>query len=305
MTDAEKFLSVLARNLATEERLIMCAFRGDPNEAEPSSWRPRPWAPGNPIKFSERNNAYVGVASFGRVADGSYRRRKDAFKAGRALLIDDVGTKVDRPIVAGLQPTAIVETSPGNEQWWYALSSPVPDQDKFDQVIRAFIRSRLLGNDPGQSGVTRVGRLPGYRNGKVQYNGFITKLINLEPKRLFTIPQLVKHFKLELMGRRMPPGAVDRSIAVERVEAFYVHHKFLSRRKMLKRKAPDPSGWQEMHCPFIENHTGGADTGAAIREPSIENQYWGAFRCHHGHCLSKGWKDLTDWISDRAAEELA
>jgi hypothetical protein len=73
---------------------------------------------------------------------------------------------------------------------------------------------------------------------------------------------------------------------------------------MLKREEPDLSGWIEMRCPWVEDHSGGTDTGAAIREPAPENEYYGAFRCHHGHCLSKGWADLTDWINEEAVEEL-
>lgn len=306
MTDAEKFLNALASNLLEQERLILIAFRGDPDDAPTHAWRPRPWKPGNEIPFSAKNNAYSTVASFGKVADGGFRRRKDSFKAGHALLIDDVRTKVPFDVVKGVKPTAIIETSPGNEQWWYMLGDPERDYDKFDQVIRAFIRDRLLGNDPGQAGVTRVGRLPSHVNAKAKYGGsFLTRLIEFEPTRRFTIDELVKKFKLSLEGRRMPPPSVDRSIAKARIDMFYNAQKFLQRRGMFKRKLPDPSGWQEMHCPWRDGHTGAADTGAAIREPAPESQWYGAFRCHHGSCAARGWKELTDWIADLAAEEVA
>jgi hypothetical protein len=41
-----------------------------------------------------------------------------------------------------------------------------------------------------------------------------------------------------------------------------------------------------------------------VREPASENDWYGAFRCHHGHCLGKGWKDLTDWVNEQSVEEL-
>ncbi len=121
------FLDCLAHALRPDERFILCAFRGDPNEAPSNAWRPRPWKPGTDIPFSARNNAYVTVASFGKVADGGFRRRRDSFKAGHALMVDDVGTKVNIDIVKHVKPTAIVETSPGNEQWWYMLKEPERD----------------------------------------------------------------------------------------------------------------------------------------------------------------------------------
>ncbi len=156
------------------------------------------------------------------------------------------------------------------------------------------------------AGVTRVGRLPGYTNAKAAYGGnFVTKLIDLDTTRLFEIDELVKQFKLSLEGRRMPPPSVDRDKATDRINMFYRARSFLARRKMFKRREPDPSGWQEVHCPWRDGHTAAADTGAAIREPHLENQFYGAFRCHHGSCAARGWKELTDWIADLAAEEVA
>jgi hypothetical protein len=85
---------------------------------------------------------------------------------------------------------------------------------------------------------------------------------------------------------------------------FFHAHRFLQRRKMLKSSKVDPSGWQQMNCPWKDEHSNGADTGAAIREPSPENLYVGAFHCCHGHCASRGWQQLTDWINDLAVEEV-
>lgn len=299
------FLECLSQSLKIDERLILCAFRGDPDEAPPNAWRPRPWKRGAELSFSAKHNAYVTVASFGRAPDGSFRRRQDTFKAGLALMVDDVGTKVDRKLVEHMQPTGIVETSPDNYQWWYMLDQPLRDQEKFDQLIRAFIRSNLLGADPGMAGVTRVGRLPGFTNGKAKHDRFITKLIDLDPKRRFTVDALIKGFKLTLEGRRMPFGQVyDEESVANRIRMFFSAQKFLQQRGMLKRKNADPSGWQEMRCPWIDDHTNAANTGAAIREPHADNQHYGAFRCHHGHCMDKGWKELTEWISLRAEEEV-
>lgn len=304
MTEAEEFLAALGAGLPAEERLILCGFAGDPFTAGPAAWRPRPWRPEREVDLPAGWNAYVTVASFGRAGDGSWRRRTETFAAGRALMVDDVGTKVPRATVEGLPPTARIETSPGNEQWWYLLAEPERDAARFDGVIRAFIAGRLLGADPGMSGVTRVGRLPGFVNGKPAHGGWRCRMHELAAGRRYTVAELLAGFGLEIRGRRVTRERLPTAEALERNRAFAAAYKWLDQHNMLKRHEPDPSGWTEMTCPWVDEHTGRANTGAALREPAAENDWYGAFRCHHGHCAERGWAELTDWINDRATEAL-
>lgn len=305
MNDAERFLNALAWKMPASERLILCGFVGDPDKAEPGDWRPRPWRPGAPIPFGPKANGYVTISSFGRADDGSFRRRAGLFAAGRALMVDDVGTKVPTSSMTDTAPSAIIETSPGNHQYWYLLSEPERDPERLDGIIRAFIAGKLLGADPGMSGITRVGRLPGFQNAKPKYGGFETAFRLFEPKRRFTVESLLSAFNLRIEGRRPAIRKIPSEIARSRVEAYFTIEEYLRRRNMLKRSKADLSGWTEMHCPWVDEHTGGADTGAAIREPAPDNQYYGAFRCHHGHCADRGWSQLTEWIADQAADNLA
>ena len=132
-SDRDEFLAALCgEHLPDDERLILCGFVGDPGKVGPAAWRPRPWRPGRHIELGAAANAYVTVASFGRSADNSFRRRTETFGAGLALMVDDVGTKVDPEVVRGVPPTARVETSPNNEQWWYMLDRPERDAARFD-----------------------------------------------------------------------------------------------------------------------------------------------------------------------------
>lgn len=300
----EDFLCALGAGLPDEERLIVCGFAGDPYTAGPSAWKPRPWRPGAGIPLGPGANGYVTVASFTRAGDGSFRRRAETFAAGRALMVDDVGTKVDRAVVAGVPPSARVMTSPGNEQWWYFLDTPLRDAARFDAVIRAFITGKLLGADPGMAGIARVGRIPGFINGKAAYGGRYRVTLEELTERRYSVEELLTAFGLELNGRRQLLTKLVSSVALERNNAFLAAYTWLEQHGVLKRDEPDLSGWTEMTCPWVEDHTGGADTGAAIREPSEENDFYGAFRCHHGHCVDKGWRELTEWINDSAVEEL-
>jgi hypothetical protein len=309
--EADRFLRALSGELPEDERMITCGFVGDPFTVGPTAWRPKPWRAGREIVLSDRCNAYVTVASFRRAGDGSFRRRTETFAGGLALMVDDVGTKVAPEIVSHVQPSAIVETSPGNHQWWYFLREPERDMGRFDGVIRAFISGSLLGADPGMSGVTRVGRLPGFVNAKPKYvtpespDGFRVRLLGMDENIRYSIDELLERFKLSINGRRIIREQLATDEAIERNRAFGGVFKFLDQRTMLKKSEPDPSGWTEMTCPWLDDHTGRSDTGAAIREPAPENDYYGAFRCHHGHCADKGWAELTEWVNELAAEELS
>lgn len=308
LEDATAFLNALAGSLPEDERLILCGFAGDPDAAGPNAWKPRPWFPGRDIvHLSLDDNAYVTVASFARAGDGSFRRRAETFRAGLALMVDDVGTKVNYSAVENVRPSALVETSPGNFQYWYFLETPERDMGRFDGMIRAFISGKLLGSDPGMSGVTRVGRIPGFLNDKPKYHvngkGFRVCLHELSDRR-WTIDDLLTAFDLKINGVRFIREKLQTEEALERNRAYAAVYKYLDIRNMLKREEPDPSGWTEMRCPWVGDHTNSANTGAAIREPSPENDFYGAFRCHHGHCIDKGWSELTEWVNENAAEEL-
>jgi hypothetical protein len=306
MTDAEKFLLALAGDLPREERVILCGFVGDPNTAGTHAWRPRPWYPGNEIVVSEKANGYCTIASFTKAQDNTFRRRIETFRAGLAIMVDDVGTKVEaKPTWP--KPSAIIETSPGNFQYWYFMRDRVTDIDLFDGFIRAFIQGELLGADPGMSGVTRVGRLPGFVNGKPKYKGFVTQLNAFNPNVRYSIPELLSAFNLSIVGKKFmrDKQSLFTSEAEQRNFAFANIERWLRSHRMMKNDhGPDMSGWQEIHCPWRDEHTAKADTGAAIREPSPENDWYGAFRCHHGHCGERGWSDLTDWVVELMMDEL-
>lgn len=306
-TECKEFLAAMVPTLPEDQRMIVCGFEGDPTAAPPYAWKPKPWQPGGKLGLARDWNAYITVSSFFISADHTWRRRKSLFAGGYALMVDDVGTggtaKVN-PEKINVYPSAKIETSPGNFQYWYFLDSPEPNAPHFDAVIRAFIAGKLLGLDPGMAGVTRVGRLPGFTNGKKKYRGFTTRLVELND-RSFSIQDLIDRFYLELRGQQRDLPFVATQEHIRRNRAFLPVYKFLRMRGMLKRDEPDPSGWTEMTCPWVEAHTDGIDNGAAICEPAQENAYWGAFRCHHGHCLDKTWRHLTEWIHDIAADELS
>lgn len=304
---ANEFLSAFVPALPNEERMILAGFGGCPSVATHHAWKPLSWKPGRDIKMdcgiADSWNAYCSVSSFRRVADGSFRRRTEAFAAGRALLIDDVYTKVPLEKVSALQPSAKIRTSPGNEQWWFFLDEPCYDVGRFDAMIRAFISQQLCDQDPGMAGVSRVARLPGYWNRKKAYGEpFKTQLVSLNDRR-FSIDEILSAFKLKLNGVRGPRTGLIPEEAPERVRMFQTYFQWLSQHRMIKSD-PDRSEWVQITCPFVDSHTGGLDNGSAIRLPHADNNFWGGFSCMHGHCIDKTWGDLVDYINDISVEEL-
>lgn len=315
MTNADRFLRELfSASMAADQRAILCGFIGDPADRRPNDWRPRPWALGAPIPFVPKANAYVCVSSFYVSADGTWRRRRERFAGAWAFMIDDLGTKLSLALLDALPPSALIETSPNNFQAWYFFMEPLTDMKQYAALGEAFIAKHAAGIDPGMAGFNRVGRLPGFVNGKAQYGGFVTVLHSLDAHR-YAPEQIAAAFGLDIAKQRKTAAALrdelhrPRGIHSElrdlREAAFLTVYRFLKQRRMMKGDEADIGGWVPMVCPWKDDHTGGADSGAALRMPHEDNGYHGGFKCHHGHCADKGWRELTDWINDMATEELA
>lgn len=309
------FLTALSYDLRSDERLICCSFAGDPYTADNRAWRPKPWKPGDLLVTNPATtNGYVAISSFHRSADGTWRRRIDNFSRGLALMVDDIGTgigsKAKKDIVAGLPPSAIIETSPNNFQYIYFLE-PFSDKAVFDAVIKDFIHTKLMGSDTGMNGVNRVCRIPGFINGKQKYirNGkpWTVQMRELNDNR-YGIKQICEAFNLKPNARLRRAGrnaSKPQDYQTENLADFARYFTLMRRWGMLKHNNPNLGNWMEIHCPWREGHSDRVNTGAGISEPSKDNDFVGAFKCHHGSCEGRGWADLTDYIVEICAEHLA
>lgn len=268
--------------------------------------------------IDEYANVYLCVSAMQQNERGEWRRRKENFAGGLLLMIDDLGTgpgaKFPMSVIDALPPTCLTETSPDNFQATYFFSELETDINKFDALIRAFIERKFLGNDTGQAGVNRVFRPPIGINGKEKYlidglpwKPWRVRAERWDPDNRYSIEEIAKAFELSLtIARPMPkdPGTVAAATA-DRIEAFIGVRATLRSAGMIKREDADYSGWIQITCPWTGEHSGAADTGAAIREPAPENEWFGGFRCHHGHCEGRGWRDLTEWLSSQSELILA
>lgn len=307
-TDFYEFAKAMTQFLPDDAKIMYCQFRGDPNADQRGKWRARVLENLNLV--DEWANVYVCVSAMKRNDRGEWRRRKDNFAGGLLLMIDDLGdgpgSKFPLSIIDPLPPTALIETSPNNMQAVYMFNCLVEDELLMDALIRSFIARQFLDNDTGMAGVNRVFRPPIGVNAKPKYNGWKVKLAQWNPENRYSIDQIAQAFDLDLVKARGRPK--DPSIIAgakpDRIRAFVGVRQALGAAGMLKKDNVDMSGWQDVICPWTDNHTGAADTGAAICEPSLDNDWYGGFRCHHGGCKDKSWRVLTEWVAQEAAENL-
>ena len=303
----EDILSVLFKNMDAEERAVLCSVQGDPSTVDGWAWAGIPWAKGARCPLMSNRNNYVAISSFKPHAeDKKFRRRKDQFGAVHAIMVDDVGTKVHQQRVPlTVVPTMVVETSPGNYQFTYALETPMHDQEAAEHAIRQMImRLSPAGTDPGMSGVTRVLRLPGGVNAKQKYMAedgqpWQCRLRHWEPHRRTSWTALCAAYGVVGDIHRHYIEPTD-DVTIERKRSFELVVQGLQILGRIKRGG---NGWFDIRCPWIKEHTDRADTGAAVATPARANGYMGGYRCHHGHCSNRNWGDLEEWVAEAIVEE--
>ena len=302
----EKFFNAMKETLPPEGRIMLCQFRGDPNSDIKGKWRAR--VLNSPKTIDEKANVYLCVSAMKKNSRDEFRRRKENFAGGLLLMIDDLGegkgAKFPLSTIDAAPPTALIETSPGNFQAIYVFKELVTDMAKFEALIRAFINAQFLGKDTGMAGVNRVFRPPIGINGKPKHGGWSVRCTSWHPERRYTVEELASAFKLELhtAGPRIPTGAtVNKS---ENIRAFIAVRAALRAAGMLKKDEADMAGWTDMRCPWTDEHSGAMDNGAAIRIPDADNSWFGAFKCHHGSCEQRGWRELTEWLAESQEEIL-
>lgn len=309
----EEFFEEMQRYVPKQARIVTCQFRGDPEDDQRGKWRARVLDHHQAIDSGA--NVYVCVSAMRKNLRGEFRRRKENFAGGLLLMIDDIGdgagSKFPASVLDPLPPTAMIETSPGNFQAVYMFDSLIEDLAEFDALIKSFIQVQFLSADTGMAGVNRVFRPPVGVNGKDKYKcadgrEWRVRMTSWNPENRYSVRQIADAFGLTLVKANPPPRDVGIMTAAkaERIRAFVDVRAALRSAAMLKTEDADYSGWIHIYCPWTHNHTGGVDNGAAISLPDAENEWHGGFKCFHGGCMNRRWRDLTEWLVEEQAEVL-
>ena len=311
---AHDFIELMLAMVPREARLILCQFHGDPNETDQlTAWKPKVW---NSYLIQENWNVYATISAFGEAdRKGDFRRKKECWEGGLAFMVDDLGTKLPLDLIDHLEPTALIETSPENYQALYVFPELVTRQEEHEAVISNFVEKFCAAEgkkDPGMKGVTRVFRPPFGVNMKEAYRDadgkpWRVRLASFNPAARYTPAEIAEAFGYDLT----PPQRNFRSTRKvgdrdARIAYFRRLTKLLLDAGVFKNpnRPFNRGGWAQVTCPWIDGHTKRADTGAAIRWPDPDNDYHGAFRCHHGSCEFRTWSDFTNAISDQITEGL-
>jgi hypothetical protein len=194
------------------------------------------------------------------------------------MMLDDIGTKSKEP---PLEPTWIMETSPGSFQWGYAFSEQ-PPKAAFVAAIKAIAAAGYT--DPGAVNAVRKFRVPGSINLKPGREAFASRLVEFHLEREFTLAGIC-----EALG--VTPDEADTAghSAIRLADTGDdTVLKWLSENGMVLSRA-NSSGWVSVVCPNKEQHSDG----------SIEAGYRPldrSFCCHHGHCADLSSTVFLDWV---------
>jgi hypothetical protein len=269
------------------------SFPDDPSNI-PQDRRGICWAGGyfQDTYIHPATNQYFCVSTFFSEAGEKVRRRKVDFRATHVVVLDDVREKLDMSQVTRLPtPTYKLQTSPGSEQWGYILNSVCVDRNKIDNLHDGLISRGLApnGKDPGMKGVTRYVRLPEGVNTKASklVQGMPQSCVMLEwnPGARVSLEQLASPFGVDLDAARRE-GRIDGAADVG-------NHPILGLGEILLVKGVRSEGRYEVRCPWVGDHTDGADDGAGVftnEDGSI------GFKCHHGSCEHRTGADLLGHI---------
>jgi len=197
------------------------------------------------------------------------------------MMLDDIGTKSKTP---PLDPTWIMETSPGSFQWGYAFSDQ-PTKAEFSAAIKAIAEAGYT--DPGACNPVRNFRLPGSVNLKPGRDNFAARLVEFDSNREYTLGDIcaalgvtpVEPDSLTLRPIRISDDGADDVMA------------WLSGQGLLLSK-PNGEGWAGVICPNGAEHTDGNPEGRYM--PANR-----AYCCLHSHCVDFDSRAFLTWVADQ------
>jgi len=237
-------------------------------------------------KRKEDESWYLNTGSFivDRFKDGKPSASMHNCTHTLFMMLDDIGTKSKTPPLA---PTAIVETSPGNYQYWYAYR----EQPTIEKQCAALTAIAAAGyTDPGATNAVRNCRLPGSVNVKPGREAFVCREIEFHPEREYILDEIC-----EALG--VTPSEESAKAPTIRVKdtGDDIVLRWLSDNGHVLERANN-AGWVGVVCPNAHEHTDGS-LGARYL-PATR-----AFCCYHGHCSHIDSRAFLQWVCDNGGPQ--
>jgi hypothetical protein len=275
----DQFLIAIFGEAFNTARPLVCEKLGNPDD---DGWYARPW----PCDTSRNeSNWYCLPSIYQPDESGGYRAKKKLAVSVHAIMVDDIGTKIDTERLSSCLPSWAIETSPGNFQYGYIFQEPIADVEIVEQLKQQLIDAGLC--DSGATGAAaRWMRMPVAINGRRKYGASSPRcrLAQWNPQLKFTIDELYAKLSLSRVSSKTSSKKQNPEYITEINEQASVNSLVVInalKEKALYKKSLG-SGKHDITCPWVTQHTDAVDNGAAYFEPS-EQFPTGGFRCHHSH----------------------
>lgn len=274
------------------KHIHICHFSADPGLSE-SKWKGRRVnGLGERGGLPPLDNQYFCIA---RLRDGA-DRVIGGVQSHHLIIADDVGTKIGPDKVAELdrifgQPTAKIETSPGNQTWIWKLAAPIY-ADEVERVshlnaVRDYMRKEGL-TDAKTADAVRYIRLPFGRNTKDVYqNPFDgsfpeVRLVEWSPEReLFVGLACQNMFGPDWVEKIAAGEYLDQAqsalLGPTQYDAKFDDPWVRLAQEIGLNPRQGPAGRISCDCPNMAAHTVKGDTGFAFLGGDL-------CECHHSAC---------------------
>ncbi len=289
----DEFLKAIFGSSFTAAYPLVCKKSGDPDLG---GWVPIKW----PCNTNVGNLNWYTLPSLYQPDDtGRFRAKKELAVSVHAVMVDDVGTKVSAEHFTSCPPSWAIETSPGNCQYGYIFSEPIPDLDVADKLKEKLIDAGLC--DSGATGGTaRWMRLPVAINGRPKYGNPSPKcrIVQWRPELKYKVEDLYSALGLHqnqavpLNNSATPKLNVPIAQTQLSDDAASVIEALQDKGLY---KAELGSGKHDITCPWVNGHTDSFDNGTAYFEPN-EKYPTGGFKCHHSHGSLFHIRDLKEFL---------
>lgn len=238
------------------------------------------------------------ISTVRHAGNGMIRTRMTDLRDCFVLVLDDIGTKANTPPV---EPSYKMETSAGNYQWGYFID---PVDVSYDSKKAGYIDGCLRGlaeagfNDKGCTGDGRQVKLPGAIHAK---SGFVTRIVDYHPQRVWNAQTLMKQFGVKPKRKRRGKTTLKIS-EVNTPWTDDILYNWLADKHWLLNSSH--GSFVDIRCPWENLHTkytGDASTGySPLNHGFVGRQ----FKCLHGHCAHRGIDDFIEVLRKHYAMDL-
>ena len=292
MTTQQEFISHIASLAGEGETALVLRQKpylvdGEPqfyaNGGIKATWPA--YLPGHKLNASW--SVFMNTAAFitDRFKDGHPSASAANCEFVMVMMLDDIGTsKAKTPPVP---PSWVLETSEGCYQWGYIFSEQ-PTKGEFTAAIKAIAEAGYT--DPGATNAVRNFRIPGSVNLKPERKGFVSRLVEWNPEREFTLARLCEAFGVS-------PGEPQSTHTAIRVNDPGGDDilAWLSD-KGLVMSPPNGEGWLSVMCPNADKHSDGSPVGRYL--PATRS-----YMCFHSSCVEINSREFLQWVAENGGPD--